>query len=164
VAFTAKRAGVARLDPIPLPGRLFAIDGQHDPRPRLSYHLDYGPTVECDDDPAEEIEHDATYHSPQLIAEVVKGRLALDTPAARRVAREACPRPPDKSWRTATEVFCARLWGQSSAALLKQLRARFEAGSCTDAGADQRPSRGPTTEYDPMRTAAEWEPPFRLSA
>jgi hypothetical protein len=165
VAFASTRGAVKPVANLRIPGSVWSVSIPGGIRPRIEYRVHFGDSADCGSgDSDDEVEHFPSYDSPGFIAEVIDGKLALDTPAARDAVRQWCPRPPPDNWHTATEVLCARLWGQPATTLIKRLKSGFAWGGCQDPGATQLPLQGRTTEYGAMMLAARWKPPFRLRA
>lgn len=162
-AFASAGGAVKPVANLRIPGSVWSVSAQGGIRPRIEYRVHFGEPWDCGSgDSDDEVEYIPSYDSPGFIAEVIDGKLALDTPAARDAARQWCPQPPPDSWHTASEVLCARLWGQPTTTLIQRIKSRFARGGCQDPGAAQSPLQGRTTEYDAMMLAAKWQPPFRL--
>jgi hypothetical protein len=160
VAFTFRDGRIRPVEKVPIPGTLTRIEFDSSGKAAgLVYSEELGEGWDECRDPAIEMESDAVVRSPELLAEVVHGKLHMDSRAVREALRW-CPAPPPTRFRRAVEVLCARLWGQPTEELLDDIERRFRQGSCAELGSD--PDHGATTEYHPMRTAAEWRPPLRL--
>lgn len=160
--FTSDGERISREKHFPLPGRVVGIrSGDADHSAQLVYRVHFGEPPWCED-PNRETEYFPTYDSSDLLAEVVNGKIVLDSPLARQSVTQWCPAPPPKHWKTPEEVLCARLWGQSEAVLLRQIRSRFSAGKCRSSEIPELPLRGPSSVYAHLLVAARWHPPFQL--
>jgi hypothetical protein len=158
-AFTYRDQRVTSMEEIPVPGVLRSIEsGGEARRGLLTYAVQFDDSARCLVD--EEIEHDSTTYSSPLFAEVIDGKLVLESPLIREKLRTWCSKRPPAKVTTGDEVLCARLYGVSSASLLRQIEQRYVDAPCT-AGTTAVPAgKVATHEYGAMINASRWKPPF----
>jgi hypothetical protein len=159
VAFAYRDQQVVPFSEVSVPGVLHSLEVKREGRHGiLSYAVALDDGSRCLGDA--EIEHDPTNYSSPLLAEVVDGKLLLDSPLIRENLRNWCPERPPTKIAGGDDVLCARLHGTPSASLLRQIERDFVEAPCDpDAGAAPQNKRH-STEYTAMTNASRWKPPF----